>query len=160
MPNPAYDALSYTRDLEDSGLPSKQAEVMARGVERMLAERIDTLVTNEQLQAAMARMDHRFEQLIERMDHRFDAMEQRFDQRFKEVDQRFREVDQRFQQVDQRFQQIDQRLDHADKRTERIEDRLLVVEKLGNQVTLHTWMLGLIIIVVVVPTLQRWFAPL
>ncbi len=64
----------------------------------------------------------------------------------------------RFDQVDRRFEQMDQRFAHMDSRLDKIETRLGALESLKSQVNLHTWMLGLLVIVLVVPQLQRWFA--
>ena len=58
---------------------------------------------------------------------------------------------QRFDQVWQRFSQIDLRLD-------KIEQRLEKLDTLRIQVTLHSFMLGLIVLVQVVPQLQACFA--
>ena len=60
--------------------------------------------------------------------------------------------------VDQRFEQVDKRFEKIDKQLDAIVSRLTKLEFLKAQVNLHTWMLGLIIIVLVVPQLQRWFA--
>ena len=53
--------------------------------------------------------------------------------------------------IDQRFEQIGKQFDVN-------TGRLTNLELLKSQVNLHTWMLGLIIIVLVVLQLQRWFA--
>ncbi|MEH6571144.1 MAG: hypothetical protein V7709_18840 [Halioglobus sp.] len=143
MPAKSLDVLTYTRDMESAGLPRPQAEAIAKGVMIMVVEQFDSLVTQEHFDAQAARTGLRFDQV---------------DQRFREIDHRFEQVDQRFEQVDQRFQQIDQRLAHIDSRLDKIEGRLGTLESLKSQVNLHTWMLGLIVIVLVVPQLQRWFA--
>ena len=136
MPAKNLDVLTYTRDMESAGLPRPQAEAIAKGVISMVIEQFDSLVTQEHFDAQAARTGLRFDQ----------------------VDQQFREIDHRFEQVDQRFQQMDQRFEHIENRLDKIEVRLGVLESLKSQVNLHTWMLGLIVIVLVVPQLQRWFA--
>ena len=75
-----------------------------------------------------------------------------------QVDVRLDQVDGRLDQVDRRFQQIERLLELFDKRVERLEDQLEPLAALRSQVSLHTWMLGLIVIVLVVPRLQAWFA--
>ena len=109
----------------------------------MVIEQFDSLVTQEHFDAQAARTGLRFDKV---------------DQRFAQIDQRFEQVDQRFEQVDQRFQQVERRLAHIESRLEKIEVRLSAPESLKSQVNLHTLMLGLIVIVLVVPQLQRWFA--
>ena len=59
-------------------------------------------------------------------------------------------IDQRFERIDQRFEQIDKQLDV-------IGGRLTSLELLKYHVNIHTWMLGLITIVLVILQLQRWF---
>ncbi|QIB67038.1 hypothetical protein [Kineobactrum salinum] len=46
-----------------------------------------------------------------------------------------------------------------DRRLEQIEQRLEKLEPLRIQTTLHSFMLGLIVLVQVVPQLQVWLAP-
>ena len=60
------------------------------------------------------------------------------------VDASSRDNEQRFAQVGLRFDQIERRLEK--------------LEPLRIQVTLHSFMLGLIVLVQVVPQLQAWFA--
>ena len=71
-----------------------------------------------------------------------------FDHTMERIDERFKGVDKRFEDIDTRFEGIDKRLNS-------IAGELAPMK---IQLTLHTWMMGLIIIVLVVPQLQEWFA--
>ena len=59
--------------------------------------------------------------------------------------------------MDLRFEQMDQRFATIDKRLDQLETGVSSLETLKSQVNLHTWMLGLITLVLVVPQLQQWF---
>lgn len=133
MPQPVFDVLTYSRDLESTGLSRQQAEAIARGMTLMVSQQVESLVTKEHFDLRMGQVDQRFQQA---------------DQRFEQVDQRFDQVDQRFDQVDRRFEQVDGRLD-------RVEDRLSRVEK---SLSGHTVLLSIITLAVVIPLLQSLFA--
>ena len=68
-----------------------------------------------------------------------------FDAEMKTINRRFDEIDQRFEKIDLRF--------------DKTEDRLSPLGSMIFHVNLQSWMLGLIILVLIVPELQRWFAP-
>ena len=78
-----------------------------------------------------------------------------FDHTMERIDQRFKGVDKRFEDIDTRFEDIDKRFEGIDKRLNSLAGELAPMK---IQLTLHTWMMGLIIIVLVVPQLQEWFA--
>ncbi|QIB66157.1 hypothetical protein [Kineobactrum salinum] len=65
--------LTYSRDLEASGLSRQQAEAIARGMIRMLAQQLDTLVTRDHFDLHMRRIEQRFEQ----SDHRMNGLDAR-----------------------------------------------------------------------------------
>ena len=129
MTQPSFDVLSYSKDLESAGLPRQQADVIAKGVMSMVAQQFDSLPSREHFDTHMGRIDQRFEQ----------------------IDRRFERVDECFERVDKRFEQVDKQFDV-------ITGQLTSLELLKSHVNIHTWMLGLIIIVLVVPQLQRWLA--
>ena len=64
----------------------------------------------------------------------------------------------RFEVIDERFESIDKRFDGIDKRFDRLEGRIGNLESMKLQVSLLTWMMGLVIVVLVVPQLQAWFS--
>lgn len=92
MPQPVFDVLTYSRDLESTGLSRQQAEAIARGMTLMISQQVESLVTREHFDACMA-----------------------------QIDQRFQQVDQRFEQVERRFEQIEARLDRFEDRLGRLE---------------------------------------
>ena len=63
--------------------------------------------------------------------------------------------DHTMERIDQRFKGVDKRFEGIDKRLNALAGELAPMK---IQLTLHTWMMGLIIIVLVVPQLQEWFA--
>lgn len=164
MPEPDSDVLTYARSLEEAGLSREQANAIAQGNSSMLAARFDSLATREYLEPVFARIDARFDQVdtrLSQVDTRLSQVDARLDQvdiRLGQMDIRLDQVDARLDQVDRRFQQVERLLDLFDKRFERLEDRIEPLAALRGQVNLHTWMLGLIVIVLVVPQLQAWFA--
>ena len=78
-----------------------------------------------------------------------------FDHTMERIDQRFKGVDTRFDGIEKQFDAIDSRFEGLDKRLNALAGELAPMK---IQLTLHTWMMGLIIIVLVVPQLQDWFA--
>jgi len=63
--------------------------------------------------------------------------------------------DHTMERIDERFKGVDKRFEGIDKRLNALAGELAPMK---IQLTLHTWMMGLIIIVLVVPQLQEWFA--
>ena len=140
MPELSLDVLTYTNTLESAGFNRTQAEAIARGTVQMQAQHFDTLVTREH-----------FDHTMERIDQRFGGV----DSHFKSIDTRFESIEKQFDAVDKRFEGIDKRFEGIDKRLNALTGELAPMKA---QLTLHTWMMGLIIIVLVVPQLQQWFA--
>ncbi len=124
MPQPVFDVLTYSRDLESTGLSRQQAEAIARGMTLMLSQQVESLVTREHFDACMAQIDQRFQQ----------------------VDQRFEQVERRFDQVERRFEQIEARLD-------RFEDRLGRLEKAQSAQTALLTIVTLAVVVPLVQSL-------
>jgi len=56
----AFDVLGYTQNMESAGLTRQQAEAIATGMTKMIAQQFDSLLTTEQFEAAMKRIDNRF----------------------------------------------------------------------------------------------------
>ncbi|MEP4485965.1 MAG: hypothetical protein ABJ013_10075 [Halioglobus sp.] len=133
MPELNLDVLTYTNTLEGAGFNRTQAEAIARGTVQMQAQHFDTLVTREH----------------------FDHTMERIDQRFGGVDSHFKSIDTRFESIEKQFDAVDKRFEGIDKRLNALAGELAPMK---IQLTLHTWMMGLIIIVLVVPQLQEWFA--
>ena len=140
MPELNLDVLTYTNTLESAGFNRTQAEAIARGTVQMQAQHFDTLVTREH-----------FDHTMERIDQRFGGV----DNHFKSIDTRFESIEKQFDAVDKRFDGVDKRFEGIDKRLNALAGELAPMK---IQLTLHTWMMGLIIIVLVVPQLQEWFA--
>jgi hypothetical protein len=124
MPQPVFDVLTYSRDLESTGLSRQQAEAIARGMTLMVSHQVESLVTKEHFDLTMAHVDQRFQQ----------------------VDRRFDQLDRRFDQVDRRFEQVDGRLD-------RVEVRLSGVEKSLSGHTVLLSIITLAVIVPLVQSL-------
>ena len=107
------------------------------------------------------RTTKQFEAAMERIDNRFIAVEGKqdaVDKRLDAVDKHLDAVDKRLNGVEKTLDKIDMRLSHSDSKFVDIEGKLRELGNLKSKVDLHTWMLALIIIVLVVPQLQQWFA--
>lgn len=139
----AFDVLGYTQNMESAGLTRQQAEAIATGMTGMIAQQFDSLLTTKQFEAAM-----------ERIDNRFVAVESKQNA----VDKHLDAVDKRLNGVEKTLDKIDMRLSLSDSKFVDIEGKLRELGNLKSKVDLHTWMLALIIIVLVVPQLQQWFA--
>ena len=146
----AFDVLGYTQNMESAGLTRQQAEAIATGMTSMIAQQFDSLLTTKQFEAAMARIDNRLVAVEDKQDT--------VDKRLEAVDKRLNAVDNRLNAVEKSLDRIDMRLSHTDNKFLDIDARLGDLSDLKSKVVLHTWMLALIIIVLVVPQLQRWFA--
>ena len=145
-----FDAERYARELEFSGVPWDAAAAQAAAMSKALLLPDAPLLTERHFELLMERfglIDQRFEQIGQRFDQ--------IDQRFQQIDQRFGHIEQRIDKIDQRLDRMDQRFHEVDGRFSEHDRRFIVVEQRLN---LHTWMLGLIIITLVVPRLQAWFA--
>ncbi len=68
----------------------------------------------------------------------------------------FGEQAQRFERIETRLDTLETRLDRLEIRLDKLEARLGKLEPLRTQATLHSFMLGLIVVVQVVPQLQAW----
>jgi hypothetical protein len=144
----AFDSLRYARRLREAGVPEPQAEAQAELMAEAFGFYVDNIVTRDYLDAVLGAG-------FGKHDQRFDHVDNRFEQ----IDERFRQIDDRFEQIDERFRQVDNRFEQIEGRLERLEHRLEKLEPLRIQATLHSFMLGLIVLVQVVPQLQTWFAP-
>jgi uncharacterized coiled-coil protein SlyX len=183
MSSAGFDTLRFSRGLREAGVPEeladRQAELMAEAFSafadklvtkdyfsEVLAARLSeqTALLDQRMAERIAEQDAKFEarfiELEQKFEARFIELEQKFEARFIELDQKFEarfiELEQKFearffeldQKFEPRFATIDARFAGQDARFARLERTLL----------LHTWMLGLITVVQVVPQLQAWLA--
>jgi len=178
----AFDSLRFARRLTEAGVPERQAEAQAELMAEAFGFYASNIVTRDYLDAVLRaefkEQEHRFERIdarfdrmearFEQIDRRFEKMEARFDQidhrfeqmeaRFEQIDRRFEQMEARFEQIDRRFELIDGSLEKIDGRFDKMDRRFLQLDSLRTQSTLHSFMLGLIVLVQVVPQLQAWFA--
>ena len=153
----AFDSLRYARRLREAGVPEPQADVQAELMAEAFGFYADNILTKDHFEAVL---DARFAQQDAKFDKRFAEQDAKFDKRFAEqdtkFDKRFAEIDRRFTEQDatfgKRFAEIDRRFTEQDTRFEARFGRL------ERSLFLHTWMLGLIVVVLVVPQLQAWLA--
>ncbi len=120
-----FDSLKYARRLRDVGVPEPQADTQAELMAEAFGFYVDNLVTKEHLDLAL---DKQFVQQDARIDARFAEQDVRINALSADVAQRFAEQDAR---IDTRFAR---------------QERTLAV---------HTWMLGVIVLTMLVPTLER-----
>lgn len=141
-----FDSLKYARRLRDVGVPEPQADTQAELMAEAFGFYVDNLVTKEHLELALdsrfaaqdARIDARFTAQDARIDARFTAQDARIDALSADVSRRFVELDGR---MDLRFAEQDARIDARFGRQERT-------------LAVHTWMLGVIVITVLIPTVK------
>ena len=137
----AFDSLRYARRLREAGVPEPQADVQAELMAEAFGFYADNILTKDHFEGVV---DSRFSELRAQMDQRFAEQDAKFDQRFAEQDAKF---DQRFAEQNAKF---DKRFaeQHA-----KFEGRFGRLERASF---LHTWMLGILVVVIVIPQLQAW----
>jgi hypothetical protein len=133
----AFDTLKAARRLKEVGVPEAQAEAQAELMAEAFVFNMDALVTKDYLEQCL---DARFAAQDARIEQRFATQDKRFDKRFAAQDKQF---DERFAVQDKRFNQLD-----------------LALMEIRGDIKLQRWMLALIIITTVIPTLQDWYTRL
>ncbi len=128
MTTMAFDTLRYARRLKEAGVPEPQAEVQAELMAEAFGFYADNLLTKDHFTEVL---NARFAEQDARIETRFAEQDARMDARFVEQNAKF---EARFVQIDARFAR---------------QDKVLL---------LHSWMLGLIMLALVVPQMQNWFA--
>ncbi|HKK23803.1 MAG TPA: hypothetical protein VJ947_08965 [Pseudohaliea sp.] len=132
MSSAGFDTLRFSRGLREVGVPEQQADRQAELMAEAFSTFADELVTrdyfSEVLDARLTRHGAELEQRI------VEKMTLRFAEQDAKFEARFAGQDAKFESHDARFSK---------------QDRILL---------LHTWMLGLITLVLVVPQLQAWLA--
>ncbi len=130
----AFDTLKAARRLKEVGVPEAQAETQAELMAEAFVYNMDSLVTNDYLDA---RLDARFSAQDTGIDARFRAQDARIDARFSKLEaglqERFTAIDQRFASIDVQFAEI------------------------KGEFRLVYWMLAIIIASTVTPYLQKLF---
>ncbi|KGE03808.1 hypothetical protein [Pseudohaliea rubra] len=187
MSTAVFDTLRFSRGLREVGVPEQQADRQAELMAEAFSAFADKLVTkdyfSEVLEARLNQQSAELEQrIVEKMNLRFVEQDEKFDARFAEQDEkfdaRFAEQDKKFDArcaaMDEKFTRCFAEMDEkftarlagsdekAASRFDAIEARLADHDarfvKLDRTLLLHTWMLGLITLVLVVPQLQAWVA--
>lgn len=126
----AFDTLRYARRLREAGVPEPQAEVQAELMAEAFGFYADNLLTRDHFTAVM---DARFSEQDARTEQRFAKQDAMFEARFSKQDAMF---EARLAEQSAMFEARFARLDRSS--------------------FLHTWMLGTITVVLVVPQLQSW----
>jgi hypothetical protein len=160
MGSAGFDTLRFSRGLRDVGVPEQQADRQAELMAEALGTFADNLVTkdyfSEVLEARLREHGARLEQRIDdRMSARFAEQDARFEARFTGIEGRFTGIEGRLTAIEERLLRIDERFLGIDERFFGVDARFGKIER---TLFLHTWMLGLITLVLVVPQLQAWFA--
>lgn len=127
----AFDSLRYARRLREAGVPEPQADAQAELMAEAFGFYADNIVTRDYLDAVLSAG-------------------------FGEQAKRFERIETRLNTLEARLDALDARLDKLDARLDKFEERLEKLEPLRIQATLHSFMLGLIVVVQVVPQLQAW----
>jgi len=172
----AFDTLRYARRLKEVGVPEPQAEVQAELMAEAFGFYADNLLTidhfTEVLDARFAEQDAKLEQRIAALDSRTErsitALDSKFEQRFAALDSKIEHsiaaLDSKFEQriaaLDSKIERSTAALDSKIERSTAALDSKFE-QRFGKQDAvnrLHTWMLGLITLVLVVPQFQAWLA--
>ena len=127
----AFDSLRYARRLREAGVPEPQADAQAELMAEAFGFYADNIVTRDYLDAVLRAG-------------------------FGEQAQRFERIETRLNTLEARLDALDARLDKLDARFDKFDARLEKLEPLRIQATLHSFMLGLIVVAQVVPQLQAW----
>lgn len=127
----AFDSLRYARRLREAGVPEPQADAQAELMAEAFGFYADNIVTRDYLDAVLRAGFGEQAQRFERIETRLNTLEARLDAR-------------------------NARLDKLDAHLGKLVTRLEKLEPLRVQATLHSFMLGLIVVVQVVPQLQAW----
>lgn len=176
----AFDSLRYARRLREAGVPEPQADVQAELMAEAFGFYADNILTRDHFEAVLdARLDARFAQQDAKFEKRFSDLDAKFEKRFSDLDAKFErqfsDLDAKFERrfadldatLDKRFGEqnvtFDKRFTEQDAKffgcfgdqNARFEARF---GKLERTLFLHTWMLGIIVVVLVVPQLQVWLA--
>jgi len=154
MATMAFDTLRYARRLREAGVPEPQADAQAELMAEAFGFYADNLLTRdhftEVLNARFAEQDAKIERRLGSMDSKF---EQRITALESKLEQRITALDSKVEQSTTALEsKIEQSITALDSRFE---------QRFGRQDTvnrLHTWMLGMITLVLVVPQLQTWLA--
>ena len=132
MSSTGFDTLRFSRGLREVGVPEQQADRQAELMADAFSTFADELVTRDYFSEVLdARLTQHGAELEQRI---VEKMMLRFAEQDTKVEARFAGQDAKFESHDARFGK---------------QDRILL---------LHTWMLGLITLVLVVPQLQAWLA--
>ena len=85
----AFDPFEFTQQLEATGMPRAQAEVVAKGLTSMFIHNFDALVTKDYLDTRFSEFEVR---ITGEMDRRFHLLDQRFADLESRMDLRFARV--------------------------------------------------------------------
>ena len=95
----SFDTLASSRKLQESGMPTKQADATVNVVADALTGLVTVEYLDGRLESFQARIDIRFERVDERFD-RMDACFERMDERFGQMIEQFGRIDARFEKMD------------------------------------------------------------
>ena len=125
----AFDTHAFVKDLTASGMPTEQAEVLARTYATLLTDRLatkDDIVCDATLPRWMtliAAQDEKFTGMIAAQDEKFSGMIAAMDEKFElgMMKGSFAAIEERFAAVDEKFAAQDERFDI---KLAALEDRL------------------------------------
>jgi len=157
MTQVAFDTMTTTQILEDSGMVKTHAQAITIAIKKEMEGEFATKTDNianlkSDLSQAIAKSDKQFAELshsisltnnslmaltkvVDKMEKRLDKHDERFDKidaRFDKIDARFDKIDGRFDKQDGRFDKQDARFDKQDARFDKIDQRN---ESLSKEVT-------------------------
>jgi len=162
----SIDTHKFVRRLEQAGMPLALAEVQAEVFNEAFAVNLESLVTKEFLES---KLDARFSEQKFSIDARFAEQQSYVDARFSEqqsyVDARFAEqqsyVDARFAEQQSQFEaRFAEQKAYIDSRVAELLSHIdtgdaKLAERVDANFRLQNWMLGFIVLVLILPYLER-----
>ncbi len=138
----AFDTLKAARRMIAAGMPVQQAEAQAEVMAEAFVFNMESLVTQDYLDARLGEHDAR-------VNTRFSEQDARIDKHFAQVETRFAEQDAR---IDKHFSEIETRLIGQNARID------LGFSTVNGQVRLVYWMLTVVILSTTVPAIRELFS--
>ena len=187
MTQVAFDTMTTTQILEDSGMVKTHAQAITIAIKKEMEGEFATKTDNianlkSDLSQAIAKSDKQFAELshsisltnnslmaltkvVDKMEKRLDKHDERFDKidgRFDKIDGRFDKQDGRFDKQDARFDKQDARFDKIDQRNESLSKEVTSISNEVSRIKIHFGVLyamnAAIFGLLVLPLIERFIS--
>ena len=172
MTQVAFDTMTTTQILEDSGMVKTHAQAITIAIKKEMegefATKTDIANLKSDLSQAIAKSDKQFAELshsisltnnsLMALTKVVDKMEKRLDKH----DERFDKIDARFDKIDGRFDKQDARFDKMDQRYESLSKEVTNISKEVSRIKIHFGVLygmnATIFALLVIPLIERFIS--